>query len=577
MSDESQKATETDVPPWAAGTAQRHHELNPELSEADIEIVRQYGEERDVADGTMLWDIGDRNTGFFLVLEGEVEIVRRGVDGEHVIITHGRGHYGGETVTMIGGGALVAGRAKGPTRVIAVEPNRLRELLATEAQLGETILLSFILRRMRMIAEQQGDVTLMGPGMGGDTGKLRTFLSRNGVPHRLVDTDTADDVDAWLGRADATGDDLPAVLCGDTTLRRPSIRELAECLGIAAEVRSGLDYDLAVIGAGPAGLAAAVYGASEGLRVAVIESCAPGGQAGTSSRIENYLGFPTGISGQALAGRAYLQANKFGAEVAIARSVEHLHCGEASHVLELDGGDTLNARAVVLASGAVYRQPDIENLEALEGSGVHYGASHVEGQLCRGRDVLIVGGGNSAGQAAVFLSRHARTVRILVRGEGLAGSMSEYLVRRIERTSNIELVPHTEIVRVEGERRLERAVLRDRRDGTERTVEAMHLFIFIGAVPATEFARSCLRLDGNGFVKTGEALSDGDLTEAGWPLERRPHLLETSTPRVFAAGDVRSGSVKRVASAVGEGSICIQFVHQAVGEAGAQGEARSAT
>ncbi|MDQ3730423.1 MAG: FAD-dependent oxidoreductase, partial [Pseudomonadota bacterium] len=371
------------APPWAAGTENRHQELYPELIGDQIDVVRRYGEEREFPDGTLLWDIGTRDCGFFLVLSGAIEIFRRDRNGEQVIITHGRGHYGGETATMSGRGAYVAGRTKGQTRVIAVRTDKLRELIATEPSLGETILLSFILRRMRMIAEQLGNVTLLGSGVERNMARIRTFLTRNGVPHEVIDVDETDDVEKRLREFNAVPQDLPLLICDGRALVKPCNRVIAECLGFAAELVENAQFDVAVVGAGPAGLAAAVYAASEGLSVIVIESCAPGGQAGTSSKIENYLGFPTGISGQALAGRAYLQAQKFGAEIAVARQLVRLHCGEQIHDLELDGGGRIKARSVVIASGAIYRQPPIEGLEVFDGSGVHYGASYIEGQFCR--------------------------------------------------------------------------------------------------------------------------------------------------------------------------------------------------
>lgn len=549
-------------PPWAAGTEYRQHELNPELSEDQINIVRRYGEEREVADGTLLWNIGDRKRGLFLVLEGEMEIFRRTDSGEHVMITHGRGHYGGEMATMSGGGALVAGRANGRALVLAVSTEKLRELIAVEAVLGEIILLSFILRRMCMIAERLGAVTLVGSSSQSDTARIRSFLSRNGVPLEVVDVGRGADVEARVQSLRAAATRLPLLICDDRRLANPSNREIAECLGFAAELSEGAEFDVAVIGAGPAGLAAAVYAASEGLSVIVIESCAVGGQAGASSRIENYLGFPTGISGQALAGRAYIQAIKFGAEIAVARELTTLYCGHPFHMLELDGADRIKARSIVIASGAIYRQPQIEGLDTFDGSCVHYGASYIEGQLCRAKDIAIVGGGNSAGQAAVYLSEHARKVSILVRGKHLAESMSDYLIRRIDRAENIELLPYTDVERIEGDDRLTALALRDNRNGETRRLEASHLFIFIRAQPATSFAADGLILDDKGFVKTGDALTIDELRFAGWLLTRRPYLLETSCPRVFAAGDVRAGSAKRVASAVGEGSICVQFIHQ---------------
>lgn len=552
------------------------HELNPRLDEDQIEVVRGYGEEAVFEDGAWLWRTGDREAGFFLVLDGQIEIVDTRADDEHVIITHGRGHYGGEVVTMTGRGAMVGGRAKGRVTVIATSATQLREMIALESGLGETVLLSFILRRMRMIAENQGDVTLFGVAAEAETGVLRSFLSRHGVPCRLADTGDAETADR-LAELDLTVDDRPVLSTGRGTLVRPTIRDLAEHLGIAAVIDSGSHYDVVIIGGGPAGLAAAVYGASEGLSALVIESIAPGGQAATSSRIENFFGFPTGISGQALTGRGFLQAHKFGAEIAPARSLEKIECG-APHRLTLDGGDVVTAGAVVIASGAIYREPPIDDLDRFKGGGVHYGASHIEAQLCKEKDVAIVGGGNSAGQAAIFLAGHARCVRIMIRGDSLASSMSQYLIDRIDRTANIEVMPHTEIEEARGDGKLESLLLKNNRDDTTSEIQTSQLFIFIGAVPATDYTPPEVTLDDKGFVLTGPDLSDEALAEAGWSLKRRPTHLETSHPGIYAVGDVRSGSVKRVASAVGEGSVCIQFVHQVLAEpGGATVEAKTPT
>jgi thioredoxin reductase (NADPH) len=552
-------------PPWAAGTESRMHELYPRLTEEQINVVRAYGKEREYADGEFIWNIGDRG-GLFLVLEGALEIVRRTETGEDVIVTHEPGCYGGETTSLSGRGALVAGRAKGDTRVLVVCPDKLRELIAIETSLGETILLSFILRRMRMIANQFGGVTLVGSNSRRDTIRIRTFLTRNGIPHKAVDVDSGTEAEIKMQSLQVTTAELPLLICDDRRFTNPCNREIAECLGFAAQLDKDAEFDLGIIGAGPAGLAAAVYAASEGLRVVVIESCAAGGQAGTSSKIENYLGFPTGISGQALAGRAYLQAVKFGAEIAVARELTKLRCGDPFHVLQLDGGGRVKARCIIVASGAVYRQPPIQGLERFDGSGVHYGASYIEGLFCRGQDIAIIGGGNSAGQAAVYLSDHAHKVNVIVRSSGLNDSMANYLILRIERTGNIELFTHTEVERIEGAERIDALVIRDNRNGKTRRLESSHLFIFIGAQPATEFVSENLVLDDRGFIKTGDVLIEEELRRAGWPLARRPYLLETSCPRVFAAGDVRSGSVKRVASAVGEGSICVQFIHRVLAE-----------
>lgn len=561
MNQETNRPTGT-LPPWVAGVEHRMHELDPELTEGQIGIVKGYGEEVTYSDGDMLWQAGEREAGFFVVLDGALEIVDKNGDAEQIIITHKRGHYGGEVATMAGRGAFVGGRAKGTTRVIRLDTPSLRALLALEAELGEILLTSFILRRMRMLAESHGDVVLYGVSEEAATAKLRTFLSRQGIPHRLVETSDSASLPEGVGGGDV---ELPVITAGETRLSNPCIRELAEELGLAAQLFNKKYFDVAVIGAGPSGLAAAVYAASEGLSVVVIEAMVPGGQAGTSSRIENYLGFPTGISGQGLAGRAFLQATKFGAEIAVAREVTHLECGE-NHRLHLDGGDIVEAGAVIIATGAVYREPPIRGLDAFTGGGVHYGASYLEAQLCLSKDVAIVGGGNSAGQAAIYLSGFARSVKILIRGESLASSMSSYLIDRIERTANIELLPFTEVREAHGGKKLRALTVEDNRTGARRELDVAHLFVFIGAVPATGFAPDAIQLDERGFVLTGDKLRREDLSDLEWPHERAPFHLESSRPGVFAVGDVRAGSVKRVASAVGEGSVCIQYVHQILQE-----------
>ncbi|MEL7447816.1 MAG: FAD-dependent oxidoreductase, partial [Pseudomonadota bacterium] len=452
-SDMIERLARQDVPPWAAGTQGREQELYPKLNDEEIGIVRSYAEERRFAAGDYLWQRGDVSP-FYLMLDGDVEVLRVEADGEHVIIAHGAGRYVGEIPSMTGANALVAGRAVTDVHALYVKPDDLRQLIATEADLGEKILLSFILRRMRMIAANLGNVTLIAATETPEGGDLQRFLSRNGLPFEVLHPKRdAEVVEQRLGHVPQ---ELPVLLCSNETLVRPTHRQVAENLGFTAQFDCGVTYDLVVIGSGPAGMAAAVYGASEGLSVLVLERCAPGGQAGSSSRIENYMGFPTGISGQALMGRAYLQAQKFGATVAVARELKTLEIGNPLHKLRLDGGDLVHAKALVIASGAVYRQPAIEGLA--ESGGVHYGASHVEGELCRGRDVAIVGGGNSAGQAAVYLSQRARNVHILVRGNGLGHSMSDYLIQRIERIPNVFLHTHSEVDAVEGGKVLDEVV-----------------------------------------------------------------------------------------------------------------------
>ncbi len=554
------------VPPWASGTEGRDQELYPTLTDHHVDILRTYGEERSFASGTRLWNIGDKRGAFYLVLEGTLDIIRHDRDGEVVFITHGPGNFAGELATMSGRGALVAGAAGEALRALVIDADDIRDCIAVEAELGEIILQSFILRRMRMISSHLGDLLLFGDVATKETASLREFMSRNGLPYRVIDPlDPADASDrAAYG---LEGAPLPTVLCGPARLETPSAKEIADHLGLSADLPDDALFDVGIVGAGPAGLAAAVYAASEGLSVVVFEKCAVGGQAGSSSRIENYLGFPTGISGQALTGRGFLQAQKFGAEVALARDAIGLTCGDREHVIALEDGTSVRVRSVILASGAVYRQPQIADLAAFESTCVHYGANHIQGMLCRNKDVAIIGGGNSAGQAAVFLAKMARSVTIMVRGEGLAASMSQYLIRRIERTPNITLLPHTEVIHATGtDAVLEGVTIKNNRTNERQALPVSHLFVFIGAAPASDLARDVIALDEKGFVKTGPALSQDDLSAAGWPLNRQPFLLETCCPRIFAAGDIRSGSTKRVASAVGEGSICVQFVHSVLQE-----------
>ena len=361
--------------------------------------------------------------------------------------------------------------------------------------------------------------------------------------------------------------DVPVLICrGEVALRNPSNRQIAACLGFNEAIDQTQIRDLVIVGAGPAGLAAAVYGASEGLDVLVLESNSPGGQAGASSKIENYLGFPTGISGQELAGRAYTQAQKFGAQVMIAKDGKRLVCDRKPYAIEIDDGVRVSARSVIIATGAAYRTPALDNLSRFEGVGVYYGATLMEAQLCRSEEVVVVGGGNSAGQAAVFLAQTAKRVHMLVRASGLAESMSRYLIRRIEQNPTIVLRADSEIIALEGNDHLERVSWREGQTGKIETHDIRHVFVMTGAIPSTQWLAGCVALDAKGFIKTGPDLSQDDLAAAHWPRARPPHLLETSLPGVFAVGDVRGGNIKRVASAVGEGSIAISFVHQVLSE-----------
>ncbi|HKC57778.1 MAG TPA: FAD-dependent oxidoreductase [Vicinamibacterales bacterium] len=422
---------------------------------------------------------------------------------------------------------------------------------------------AFMLRRLELIAHDFGDVVVVGSTHCAGTLRVKEFLTRNGHPYHYIDLDRDAEAQALIDQFKVSAADVPVLICGaDAVLRNPSNAQIAECLGFNEAIDQTGVSDLLVVGAGPAGLAAAVYGASEGLDVLVLESNSPGGQAGSSSSIENYLGFPTGISGLDLTGRAYLQAQKFGAQIMIAKGARKLGCDRQPYEVEIAERSSVRARAVIIATGAEYRRPALPNLSQFEGAGVYYTAMQMEAQLCTAEEVIIVGGGNSAGQAAVFLARTAKRVHMLVRGDGLASTMSRYLIRRIEDNPAIVLRTHTQVVALEGNGHLERVRWRDDRAGDAETHDIRHVFMMTGAVPNTGWLERCLVLDDKGFIKTGPELSQDDLTAAGWPLSRPPYLLETSRPGVFAVGDVRGGNIKRVASAVGEGSIAVAFVHQ---------------
>jgi thioredoxin reductase (NADPH) len=420
---------------------------------------------------------------------------------------------------------------------------------------------------MTLISHGLGDVVVLGSSHSAGTLRVKEFLTRNGHPYSYLDLERDTGVQELLDRFHVTVNDVPVLICrGRDVLRNPTNAQIADCLGFNEGIQQDHVRDVIVIGAGPSGLAAAVYAASEGLDVLVIETNAPGGQAGSSSKIENYLGFPTGISGQELAGRAYTQAQKFGAQMIIARSALRLTCDRKPYAIEVDGGTRFSARAIVIATGAQYRRLDLENLAQLEGTGVYYGATFIEAQLCGGEEVIVVGGGNSAGQAAVFLAQTARHVHILVRSEGLTDTMSRYLIARIEEHPKITLHSHTEVAALEGNGRLERVVWRNNQTSKSEPHDIRHVFVMTGASPNTGWLDGCVILDDKGFIKTGPDLQPEELARAKWPLTRPPYLLETSLPGVFAVGDVRAGNVKRVASAVGEGSISIHLVHQALAE-----------
>ncbi len=537
-------------------------EVFPALSDEQIERVARHGRARTAAAGEVLIEQGDAPIPFFVLLSGELVAVRPTELGHSLITLSGRGQFNGEINTLSGRRALFRLQASKQSELIELDRAQMMTLVQTDAEVGEIVMRAFIWRRVGLVTAGVGDVALLGSAHSADTLRLREFLTRNSHPYAYLDLEHDAEAEQLMKTFRVDAAEIPVLICrGRTVLRNPSNREVAECLGFNEAVDRTHVRDLMVIGAGPSGLAAAVYGASEGLDVLVIETNAPGGQAGSSSRIENYLGFPNGVSGLELAARAYAQAEKFGAEMLIDKATR-LHCDSHPYSVSLEGSGDIRTRAVVIASGVRYRKPELENLERFEGDGIYYGATAVEAQLCAGDEVIVVGGGNSAGQAAVYLSKQAARVYVLVRSGGLADSMSRYLSRRFEETPNIELLFHTEIVALLGDGRLEAVRWRNNETGAIEEHPVHHVFMMTGAVPSTEWLDGCLKLDDKGFVKTGAALSVDDLASAHWPLARPPYLLETSLPGVFAVGDIRGGSVKRVASAVGEGSIAISFVHQ---------------
>lgn len=542
-------------------TSQEIEAMFPQLGAAQLERLRSFAPERRVQPGEILYDQGDSSHGVFVVLSGAIEIVGVTNGDETVLMVLGPGTFTGEVNQLSGRRSLVRCRVREAGAVLELGRSCLRRIMQTDATLGELFLRMFVLRRAYLIANSVGDAILIGSSHSSDTLRLRAFLSRNGHPHTYIDVERDPDTQTLLDHFEIRVSEIPVLICrGDLVLRNPSIAEAAACFGLNAGIDEGGVYDLIVVGAGPAGLAAAVYGASEGLNVLVLEGNAPGGQAGTSSRIENYLGFPMGISGQDLTGRAFVQAEKFGAHILVARGARGMTCGGGKYTIDLDGGGSVQSRTVIVAAGAQYRKLDLPNLAQFEGVGIYYGATQVEAQLCGNDEVAVVGAGNSAGQAAIFLAGSARRVWLLTRGPGLADSMSRYLVSRIEACREITVKPWTEIEALEGNSGLERITWRDKKTAATETREVKHVFSMTGANPNTGWLQECLALDQKQFVKTGTDLG------SSWSLPRAPHMLETSRPGVFAVGDVRAGSVKRVASAVGEGSMAVQFVHKVLAE-----------
>ena len=562
------KGTPADLREQNPVLGDRREQMFPRLTDVQIARLRPLGRERDFRSGDLIFEQGQNDVPFYVILEGTLAVVhpKRG-EPDQLIVVHEAKQFSGEMALLAGRRSLVVGRAQGDLKVLEFGPAEFRSLIQNDAELSELLMRAFILRRAMLISSHLGEVVMVGSRHSASTLRLQEFLTRNGQPYDYQDVERDPEAQRILDRFHLGLDDVPVLVCrGEKVLKNPTNAEVAECLGLNVSIDELAVRDVIVIGAGPAGLSAAVYAGSEGLSVLVVEANAPGGQAGSSSMIENYLGFPTGISGEKLAGLAFNQAEKFGAEITIARIAEGLRCERRPYQLEVADGVTVSGRTVVIASGAEYRKPEIDGLAKFEGVGVYYGASHLEALRCEGEELVIVGGGNSAGQAAVFLAQTASQVTVMVRGAALAESMSRYLIQRIDKTPNIRVRTRTQIVALGGEGHLERVTCVDDATGERQTHDVRHVFMMTGAKPNTDWLRRCVTLDEKGFVKTGADLTADELLAAKWPLARRPYLLETSLPGIFAVGDVRSESVKRVAAAVGEGSTCIQLVHRVLAE-----------
>ena len=538
------------------------------LTQAQIDRIRPFGTVRTVQAGEILFEPGMLGMPCFVVLSGMLEILITRLSGEQVLVTYGPGGFSGEVVMISGARSLSRGRVAEPGEFHEIGADALHTLIARDSELSDIFMRAFILRRQALIREGLSNIVILGSRHSADTLRLREFLTRNGQPHTYVDLESDTTAQGLLDRFNLTIDEIPVVICsGKNVQRNPTTQQLAQCLGIAGTADASHIRDVAIVGAGPAGLAAAVYAASEGLDALVIEAEFPGGQAGASSKIENYVGFPTGISGMELTGRAVAQAEKFGAQMQVGQRVVEINCDQRPYRLSLENGEIVQARSIIIASGAQYNKPNIANLKQFEGNGVYYAATFMESQICGGDEVIVIGGGNSAGQAAVFLAETSHRVYMLVRGTTLSETMSRYLSQRITQHPAIELHLETELRTLEGDAHLERVTWLHRSSGERLTRDIRHVFVMAGASPRSDWLRGCVAMDQQGFILTGRDL-DPVLADAPrkWPLKRPPEMLETSLPAVFAVGDIRSGNVKRVASAVGEGSISIHLVHSALAE-----------
>jgi thioredoxin reductase (NADPH) len=536
----------------------------PVLTTPQIDRIRPFAKPRQVEEGEVLYRPDDDTPPVFVVLSGAVRILAVMAGEEWTVTTYEAGQFSGELLMIAGRRSIYKCEVARAGTLLELSAANLRTLIGRDAELNDIFMKAFLARRISLQETGQGNVVVLGSRYSADTLAVREFLTRDGHPFTYIDLDSDRMAQELLDRFGVGTGDVPVVICNNSlVLRNPSPKQVAEALGFNSRIDDSTVRDLVVVGAGPAGLAAAVYGASEGLDVLVVERAAPGGQAGSSSRIENYLGFPAGLSGNDLASRAIAQSEKFGARILVARAVERLACERRPYEVVLDDGEVILARTVVLATGAEYNKPELANIEAFTGKGVYYSATFMEAQFCASEEVVVIGGGNSAGQAAVFLSQIAATVHLLVRGGGLADTMSRYLIRRIEENPRIQVHNATELRALEGDGHLEGVAWIDKVSGMVSTYPIRHVFVMAGASPKTAWLSGCLSLDSKGFILTGREVESGT-APVPWPLRRPPYMLESSVPGVFAVGDARSGNVKRVASAVGEGSIVVSLVHQAL-------------
>jgi len=546
--------------PYASPIGKEHHAF-PFLTPEQVERTKRFGKVERLRKGTIVFERGEKTVDFFVIIEGGIEIYDIDSQGQpNVFTVHRQNQFTGELDLFSDRKILVSGRLEKDGEVIRINRKNFRELLAAEPDIGDIVMRAFILRRLGFLERTLGGALLIGHRNSAETQRIQRFLGRNAYPFKTLYVGENDELPQLLEVYGVGDADLPVLICSDAgVVKCPSNLTVAETIGIIEYPDAQTVYDVAIVGAGPSGLAAAVYAASEGLHTVVLEGLAPGGQAGTSSKIENYLGFPTGVSGQELAGRAQVQAQKFGAVLALPMQVLGIEGDCSPYTLKIQDNAPVRARTVIIATGAKYRTLALANYESFEGRGIYYAATAIEANLCKHEEVVVVGAGNSAGQAAVYLAGHTKHVHMVVRGQGLASSMSSYLVRRIEASDAITVHWGSEIIALEGDGSLQSISWRNKQSAEISTQSICHLFLMLGAQPNTQWLDQRVATDASGFVYTG----DDVVREQRWPIEnRKPESLETSLPSVFAIGDVRSGSIKRVASAVGEGSVCVQYLHR---------------